>query len=141
MKFFRISHFIATLHSKHIFWDSWDNIFSDFGTHPRITFAFEPVLQGCRNTLAGRLPKYNDHQTLNLNDCMNKSQRKCFFYNVLVSIQLCSHTLCEYSTTYVLLQYNLQRHVDGLGVQLVPIPLVSSIFIITFSPYLYVYTS
>ena len=61
-----------------------------------------------------------------------------FFYNVPVRIQLCSHALCEYSTTFVLLQYNLQRHVDGLGVQLVPIPLVSSIFIITFSPYLYV---
>ena len=28
LKFFRSSHFIATLHSKHIFWDSWDNIFS-----------------------------------------------------------------------------------------------------------------
>ena len=59
---------------------------------------FEPVLQGCRFTLARRLPKYNDHQTLNANDCMNKSQRKCFFYNVLVSmqLQLCSCTLCEY---------------------------------------------
>ena len=62
-----------------------------------------------------------------------------FFYNVPVRIQLCSHTLCEYSTTYVPLQYNLQRHVDGLDVQLVPIPFVSSIFIITFSPHLYVY--
>ena len=24
------SQFIAKLHSKHIFWDSWDNIFSGF---------------------------------------------------------------------------------------------------------------
>ena len=28
LKCFRSSHFIATLHSKHIFWDSWDNICS-----------------------------------------------------------------------------------------------------------------
>ena len=27
LKFFRSSHFIATLHSKYIFLDSWDNIF------------------------------------------------------------------------------------------------------------------
>ena len=27
LKYFRSSHFIATLHSTHIFWDSWDNIF------------------------------------------------------------------------------------------------------------------
>ena len=52
-----------------------------------------------------------------------------------------AHTPC---VSIALLTYSFsttcKRHVDGLGVQLVPIPLVSSIFIITFSPYLYVYT-
>ena len=53
-------------------------LFKDFGTHPRIPVAFGPVLQGCRFTLAGRLPKYTDHQTLNENDCTNTVQKKCF---------------------------------------------------------------
>ena len=50
-------------------------LFFYFGTHPRIPLAFELVLQGCRFTLAGRLPKYTDHQTLNANDCMITFQK------------------------------------------------------------------
>ena len=85
------------------------DFFPDFGTHPRIPFAFELVLQGCRFTLAGRLPKYYDHQNLNANECMNKFykqvEKRLFFYNVPVRIQLCSYTLpCvgTVSTTCVL---------------------------------------
>ena len=44
----------------------------DFGTNPRIPSAFELFLQECRFTLAGRLPKSYDHQSLNANDCINK---------------------------------------------------------------------
>ena len=45
-----------------------------------------------------------------------------------------------FSITYVFPQCNLQHHADGLALQLVLIPLVSSIFIIMFSPYLYICT-
>ena len=39
-KRFRSSNFIATLHSKYIFWDSWDNIFNFANLTPQINFCF-----------------------------------------------------------------------------------------------------
>ena len=38
------SQFIATLHSKHIFWDSWDNIFlnrNNLRNAPKVVFQAE----------------------------------------------------------------------------------------------------
>ena len=52
------SQFIATLHSKHIFWDSWDNIFLNFSELAHAKFpprgATDPIFS------TQRIPRWAD---------------------------------------------------------------------------------